>query len=434
MKPERIVHIGLGAFFRAHQAVYTQNASDGSDWGIVAYTGRSAQLADQLRAQGCKYTLITRTANQDLFELIDSVVRVEAAENIADLVETISNPQISIVTLTITEAGYQPSAEPNEKYAIGRLALALDARRKAGHQPPTLLSCDNMPDNSEVLRAALIRAGAAMGLEFLEYVTMAPYVSSSVDRITPKTTAEDVRLVQLKTGFQDQAPVVTEEFSDWVLSGDFPLGRPDWESAGARFVSELDSWESRKLWLLNGAHSLIASHGLRAGYKSVNQAIDDPQIRAAVLSWWEDATAQLPLGMDLENYKSSLLKRFSNPRIAHQLEQIAMEGLTKHSVRFAKVAENFIAQGEIAVGACAAMASYVVGLQSGFGLNDSRVAEIEKALAAEDQVLELLRLISHKLASNVLFVNQLRLEVAALSGLDERSDSLGHNLTALKKS
>lgn len=263
---------------------------------------------------------------------------------------------------------------------------------------------------------------------------MAPYVSSSVDRITPKTTAEDVRLVQLKTGFQDQAPVVTEEFSDWVLSGDFPLGRPDWESAGARFVSELESWESRKLWLLNGAHSLIASHGLRAGYKSVNQAIDDPQIRAAVLSWWEEATAQLPLGMDLENYKSSLLKRFSNPRIAHQLEQIAMEGLTKHSVRFAKVAENFIAQGEIAQGACAALASYIVGLQTGFGLNDSRVAEIEKALAAEDQVLEALRLISDKLASNVLFVNQLRLEVATLSGLDERPDSASQNLITQKKS
>jgi fructuronate reductase len=236
MKPERIVHIGLGAFFRAHQAVYTQNASDGSNWGIVAYTGRSAALADQLRPQGCKYTLVVKTAEKDSFELIDSVVRVEAAENVADLIATISSPEISIVTLTITEAGYQPSSEPLSSYAIGRLALALDARRAAGHLAPTLLSCDNMPDNSEVLRIALLRAGSALGSEFQEYLGQASYVSSSVDRITPRTTDEDVAHV-VANGFPAAAPVVTEEFSDWVLSGDFPLGRPNWESAGARTAS-----------------------------------------------------------------------------------------------------------------------------------------------------------------------------------------------------
>ncbi len=160
MKPERIVHIGLGAFFRAHQAVYTQHAIDSKDWGIVAYTGRSALLADELRPQGCKYTLVVKTAARDSFELIDSVVRVEAAENVADLIETISKPAIAIVTLTITEAGYQPSSNPLDTYAIGRLALALDARRKAGVAAPTLLSCDNMPDNTMVLRAALLVEGS----------------------------------------------------------------------------------------------------------------------------------------------------------------------------------------------------------------------------------------------------------------------------------
>ena len=339
MKPERIVHIGLGAFFRAHQAVYTQNASDGSNWGIVAYTGRSATLADQLKAQDCKYTLVVKTAEKDSFEVIDSVVRVEPGENVADLIATISNPEIAIVTLTITEAGYQPNSEPLSSYAIGRLALALEARREAGHPAPTLLSCDNMPDNSEVLRIALLGAGSALGSDFQEYLGQASFVSSSVDRITPRTTDEDVALVAAN-GFPSAAPVVTEEFSDWVLSGDFPLGRPNWESAGARFVADLEPWENRKLWLLNGAHSLIASFGLRLGYKSVDQAIQDSEVMAAVDAWWQDATAQLPSGLDLENYKQSLLKRFSNQRISHKLEQIALEGLTKHTVRFAKVAEE----------------------------------------------------------------------------------------------
>ncbi len=414
MKPERIVHIGLGAFFRAHQAVYTQHASDGQDWGIVAYTGRSALLADQLRPQGCKYTLVVKTAEQDSFELIDSVVRVEAAENVADLIATISSPEIAIVTLTITEAGYQPSTEPLTSYAIGRLALALDSRRKAGHAAPTLLSCDNMPDNSEVLRQALLAAGSTLGSEFQQYVGQASYVSSSVDRITPKTTDEDVALVAAH-GFPAAAPVITEEFSDWVLSGDFPLGRPNWESAGARFVADLEPWENRKLWLLNGAHSLIASFGQRLGYQSVDQAIQDADIRAAVDAWWSDATEQLPSGLDLENYKKSLLKRFSNPRISHKLEQISLEGLTKHSVRFAKVALEFVAKGQMPQGAIRALASYISGLGLGFGLKDSRISELNRALASGDQVLAVLELISPTLAASSEFVSELRLAVAEQS-------------------
>ncbi len=414
MKPERIVHIGLGAFFRAHQAVYTQHASDSQDWGIVAYTGRSASLADQLRPQGCKYTLVVKTAAQDSFEVIDSVVRVEAAENVVDLIQTISNPETAIVTLTITEAGYQPSAQPLDSYAIGRLALALDARRKAGVAAPTLLSCDNMPDNSMVLRKALLVAGSTLGSEFQEYVGQASYVSSSVDRITPKTTDDDVALVAA-TGFPSSAPVITEEFSDWVLSGEFPLGRPNWESAGARFVAELEPWENRKLWLLNGAHSLIASYGLRLGYQSVDQAIQDSEIRAAVDAWWSDATEQLPTGLDLENYKQSLLRRFSNPRISHKLAQIALEGLTKHSVRFATVAEEYVARGVMPHGAIGAIASYITGLGLGFGLSDSRSQGLNSALAAEDPVLSLLKLISPRLAESSEFVSELRSAVARLS-------------------
>jgi fructuronate reductase len=160
---------------------------------------------------------------------------------------------------------------------------------------------------------------------------------------------------------------------------------------------------------------LIASYGLRLGYKSVDQAIQDSEVMAAVDAWWQDATAQLPSGLDLENYKQSLLKRFSNQRISHKLEQIALEGLTKHTVRFAKVAEESLSQGVMPVGAIGAIASFIASLGLGFGLNDSRSSELSQALASGDQVLAVLALISSKLAASDEFVNELRLEVAALS-------------------
>lgn len=399
MKPERIVHLGLGAFFRAHQAFYTQHASDGDQWGIVAYTGRSSEQADLLNSQDCKYTLITRSADQDTFELVDAVVRAEPASNLEDLIQTIANPNIALVTLTITEAGYQPSAAQLGESALGRLLLGLRARYETGTKI-ALVPCDNLPSNGLVLKNALLSLAKGEDSGFIEYLNSLSYVTTSIDRITPKTTQADIDLVLQQTGFSDRSPVVTEPFRDWVLEGDFPLGRPKWESAGARFVSQIEPFENRKLWLLNGAHTLMALFGQLRGHQSVDQAIQDEEVLLEVNRFWDEAATHLDEKLlEVVAYRKALLERFSNPRIGYQLAQIAQESLNKLSVRIAPVALLELQAGRVPSGAVTAIASWLWFVSSNPELKDSRSAEIKSAKSD----LELIALISKQLAANEQF-------------------------------
>ncbi len=399
MKPERIVHLGLGAFFRAHQAFYTQHASDGDQWGIVAYTGRSSEQADLLNSQDCKYTLITRSADQDTFELVDAVIRAEPASNLEDLIQTIANPNIALVTLTITEAGYQPSAAQLGESALGRLLLGLRARYETGTKI-ALVPCDNLPSNGLVLKNALLSLAKGEDSGFIEYLNSLSYVTTSIDRITPKTTQADIDLVLQQTGFSDRSPVVTEPFRDWVLQGDFPLGRPKWESAGARFVSQIEPFENRKLWLLNGAHTLMALFGQLRGHQSVDQAIQDEEVLLEVNRFWDEAATHLDEKLlEVVAYRKALLERFSNPRIGYQLAQIAQESLNKLSVRIAPVALLELQAGRVPSGAVTAIASWLWFVSSNPELKDSRSAEIKSAKSD----LELIALISKELAANEQF-------------------------------
>lgn len=399
MKPERIVHLGLGAFFRAHQAFYTQHASDGDQWGIVAYTGRSSEQADLLNSQDCKYTLITRSADQDTFELVDAVIRAEPASNLEDLIQTIANPNIALVTLTITEAGYQPSAAQLGESALGRLLLGLRARYETGTKI-ALVPCDNLPSNGLVLKNALLSLAKGEDSGFIEYLNSLSYVTTSIDRITPKTTQADIDLVLQQTGFSDRSPVVTEPFRDWVLEGDFPLGRPKWESAGARFVSQIEPFENRKLWLLNGAHTLMALFGQLRGHQSVDQAIQDEEVLLEVNRFWDEAATHLDEKLlEVVAYRKALLERFSNPRIGYQLAQIAQESLNKLSVRIAPVALLELQAGRVPSGAVTAIASWLWFVSSNPELKDSRSAEIKSAKSD----LELIALISKELAANEQF-------------------------------
>jgi len=378
---ERIVHLGLGAFFRAHQAYYSFLADPEKEWGIVAYTGRQKEQAELLSAQGCKYTLVTRSAEGDSFELIDSVVRAEPGTNLEDLKITVSNPEIAIITMTITEAGYQVQPGALEDSALGRLALALEARRQAGAGALALVPCDNLPANGEVLREAMIEIGQQLGPEFLEYLNDLSFVTTSIDRITPKTKPEDIGLVQQITGFDDHAPVITEPFKDWVLEGEFPKGRPAWESAGAKFVSDIEPFENRKLWLLNGAHSLLAYYGQFLGHKTVDQAISDLLALSAVNEFWDEAARHLDEELlSVSSYREALLERFRNPRIGYQLSQIAQDGLNKLSVRIAPVAIAELKAGRMPIGSLRAIACWAWYLESGAEIKDSRLDEISKTL------------------------------------------------------
>jgi fructuronate reductase len=232
------------------------------------------------------------------------------------------------------------------------------ARRAAGAGPLSLVSCDNLPDNGRVLGsvvrelAAEVDAGLAAWVE--DHVD---FVTTMVDRITPATTDADRALVREQTGFDDLAPVVTEPYSDWVLSGDFPAGRPAWE---ATFVPDVEPYERRKLWLLNGAHSLLAYAGILRGHETVEQAIADPALRGWVEQWWDEAATRLPQDpQDTDAYRAALLTRFANPGIRHLLAQIAVDGSQKIPVRVLPSLRAERTAGRMPAGSTRVLAAWV---------------------------------------------------------------------------
>lgn len=410
----RIVHIGLGAFHRAHQAWYTARVDREQNWGIVAFTGRSPEAATKLTTQDGLYTLITRDSNGDSYQIIDSIVAAEDGNDTEKFVDTITDPKTAIVTLTITEAGYAMDADGhidsvNPPLVLHRLAFALENRRLANGLGLAVVSCDNMPSNGALLKVAMSDLFATFGRESLEWLLeKVSFVSTSIDRITPKTTSEDIELVRKATGWEDSSPVVTEPFSDWVLEGDFPLSRPQWERAGAKFVNDIEPFENRKLWLLNGSHSLMAYLGQLLGHQTVAEAIADDFCLEQVEAFWDEASNQLTQpGLEIPKYRKALLERFSNARIAHRLEQIAIDGATKLRVRIAPVAKAELAAGREPRGCAGAIAAWISYILQNESVNDSKMQEISLALRGSAAGVEqrLVAVIDLKLANSEKFMS-----------------------------
>jgi fructuronate reductase len=354
----RIVHVGLGNFSRAHQAWYTARADETGEWGIAAFTGRHGDLAGRLARQGGLYTLIERGPVTDRLTVIDALCFARPGADLAGLVQAIAAPQTALVTLTVTEAGYRPvatsrsgDAEPLPSVPT-RLARGLDARRRAAAGPLAVISCDNLHNNGSVLRARTLEAAEAIDPALIGWIeSQVAFVTTSVDRITPRASDSDRAVVQRELHRIDEAVVVSEPFSDWVLCGEFPAGRPKWEDAGARFVSQIEPWELRKLWLLNGGHSLLAYVGLLRGHQTVAAAVADRDISLALDEFWDLVVRHLPatdLDLDLPAYRRQLRERFVNARIGYPLEQIAGDGLDKLRNRIVPVIEAALAAGESA--------------------------------------------------------------------------------------
>jgi fructuronate reductase len=411
---ERIVHIGLGAFHRAHQAWYTSRVDREQEWGIVAFTGRSAEAAEALASQDGLFTLITRDSIGDSYQIIDSIVRAEDGNNTEAFVAAITNPETAIVTLTITEAGYGMDSQghvnsANPPAALHRLAVALETRRRTHGLGIAVVSCDNMPSNGALLKTAMGDLFHSFGQDSVDWLNSSvSFVSTSIDRITPKTTAEDVLLVATATGWEDAAPVVTEPFSDWVLEGDFPLGRPQWERAGAKFASNIEPFENRKLWLLNGSHSLLAYLGQLRGHQTVAEAIVDDYCRTKVENFWDEAAQHLTEdGLAVPQYRSALIDRFENSRIAHRLAQIAIDGSTKLRVRIAPVARQEIAAGRSARACAVAIAGWISFVLRTEKLADSQSELIARVVSASSVGIEqrLVAVIDPELAGNASFMN-----------------------------
>jgi fructuronate reductase len=410
--PARIVHIGLGVFHRAHQAWYTDRARDGAQWGIAAFTGRDPAAALLLSAQEGLFTLIERAADRDSASVIASIVEAVDGADLERFLELLASPATALVTMTVTEAGYRldPDGQPGvadpvlaadlravseavgraellapgggaPRSALGRLLLGLEARRRADGGPIALVPCDNVPGNGTFVARGLSAMAARIDDELAAWIDRSvSFVSTSVDRITPKTTPADLATAAALTGWRDHATVVTEPFRDWVLSGEFPAGRPAWESAGARFVAEIEPFERRKLWLLNGAHSLLAYVGLRAGHDTVAQAMADRQCLRWVNEYWDEAARHLPPeGLEIDAYRAALVERFENPRISYPLRQIATDGVAKLRVRVAPVVLAERATGADAQASIRAIATWVALVLGGADLNDTEAGAVQAA-------------------------------------------------------
>jgi len=414
----RHVHLGLGSFFRAHQAWYTHRASDADAWGIAAFSGRSAELARTLAAQDGLFTLDVRGPDGDELEVVTSLVRTHGADDDDAWLTYLADPAVAILTTTVTEAGYlrgpdghldaehpdvvadlaRVRTEPSfaGRTAPVRIAVGLLARRDAGAGPIALVPCDNLQANGAALRAVVRDAAALLDPTLPAWVEEnVAFVTTMVDRITPRPTEHDVALVRSLGGYDDPVPVVTEPFSEWVLEGDFPAGRPRWEDAGARFTDDIEPFEQRKLALLNGAHSLLAYAGLALGQTTVSEAIADPRCRDWVEQWWDEAAAHLPQPAgELDEYRAALVSRFANPAIRHLLAQIATDGSKKLRERVVPTLLAERAAGRGAAGAARVLAAWVTHVRA--GQVDDVAAERVRAAAQgplEDAVPRLLDLL-----------------------------------------
>lgn len=398
--PVRAVHLGLGSFFRSHQAWYTGHAADAGGWGIAAFSGRRPDLADALAAQGGLYTLVTRAADGDRHEVVRSVARAHAATDTDAWLALLASPEVSVLTTTVTEAGYVRGADggldvtpavardlaalrADARGAVttvpARIVAGLLARRRADAGPMTLVPCDNLPDNGAVLArvvrefAERVDPGLVRWMD--EHVAVA---TTMVDRITPEPTAADRAGVLAATGVDDRCPVVTEPFSEWVIAGTFAAGRPAWETAGAVLTDDVVPFEQRKLWLLNGAHSLLAYVGSLQGRTSVDEAVADERCAALVRDWWATAAGYLPQdAAELDAYCAALRDRFANPRLKHGLAQIAADGSQKLPVRLLPVLRLARAAGRMPGSVVGVLAAWVLHLRGeGAPVKDVRAEEL----------------------------------------------------------
>ncbi len=363
-----IVHLGVGAFHRAHQALMTDAVlADDPRWGIVAASLRSPDTRDALKPQDGLYTVATLAPEGEQLCVIGAISDVIVApEDPGRLVAAMADPRIRIVSLTVTEKGYchDPAtgglneSHPDIVHDLANLSaprsapgflLAAIVRRRQNRVPPfTVLCCDNLPSNGHTVHRVLARLADMVDPSLGDYVRdNVACPSTMVDRIVPATTDADRARVARALGVADAWPVMAEPFIQWVIEDDFPQGRPRWEFAGAEFVKDVAPFELMKLRLLNGAHSSLAYLGLPLGHEFVFQASADARLARFLEGLWAEIRPSLPPpeGVDLAEYCRRLLLRFRNPGIRHRLAQIAMDGSQKLPQRLLGTARDNIAAG-----------------------------------------------------------------------------------------
>lgn len=364
-----ILHLGCGAFHRAHQAVFTGRAIEaegeaGLRWGIVAASLRRPAMRDALSPQDGLYTVLERGPERSRAEVVGALHQVVFAPDGAALARRIADPAIRIVTLTVTAPAYclDPAtgrldpAHPDIRRDMlrgtprsvpGILAAGLDAVRRAGGRPPVVLSCDNLPANGRTLRQAVLDCAALGDDRLAAWIGReVQFPSSMVDRIVPSATGADTADATALTGLLDMAPVPAEPFRQWVIE-EFAGPRPLWEAAGAEFVPDVAPWEASKLRLLNGTHMAIAYLGALAGRNTVAEAVADPALaRFALRFMLEEQMPTLPPSdHDIRAYAGQLLGRWRNPGIEHRLTRVGRNGSEKLQPRLLAAMRQNMAAG-----------------------------------------------------------------------------------------
>ncbi len=338
-----ILHFGIGAFHRAHQAVYTDDAISATEeaWCITGVSLRSPAVAAQLNPQDGLYTVAFRSGTQTRRRLIGSVRHVlVASQDTAAVIAEVAAPRTAIISFTVSEKGYCRDASggldlslAGEHSLYRYLRDGLMLRQQAGLPGVTLLSCDNLAGNGRQLAALFTRyleaTAPALTQWFQDHCTCP---GTMVDRIVPASSAADLDQQAAVLGVRDEAAVFTEEFTQWVIEDNFAGARPQWEAGGAQFTHHVHAYETAKLRMLNGAHSALAYLGLARGHEFVHEAVADPHLRPLIehLMREEAATSfDAAPDQDLDHYADELLQRFANAALRHRLLQISMDGSQK---------------------------------------------------------------------------------------------------------
>ena len=354
--PQHTVHMGVGGFHRAHQAVYLDELMQLADverWGEcgVGVLASDSRMRDALKPQDCLYTVVERSAEAQTARVIGSLVEyVHAPSERETAVEKIADPACRILSLTITEGGYfldDATGKFNDTHpdlvhdlahpeapvsSLGLMALALDRRRQRSLPPIAIMSCDNLQGNGDVIRKVLEAFTELRDPSLRRWISEhVAFPNSMVDRITPATTAADIALVSESFGITDAWPVVTEPFRQWVIEDHFATGRPPWERVGAEIVPDVAPYEIMKMRLLNGSHLAMAYLGAIAGFTYVHEIMQEALFLTFIQSFMDEVTPVVPLiaGTSIPEYKATLIARFSNPTINDQVTRICSEGSAK---------------------------------------------------------------------------------------------------------
>jgi mannitol 2-dehydrogenase len=409
-----IAHFGLGNFHRAHQAMFVDrllSLGEARDWAIcgIGVLPRDVNLRDSLARQDHLYTLALRDHDELDARIIGSIRGdLLAFEDREAVLALLTAPTTRIVSLTITEGGYPvdvttgrfeaPPADDNDSEqksptVFGLIVEALRCRREDGTVPFTVMSCDNLPDNGRIARSAVLGTARRSDPDLASWIeATVAFPNSMVDRITPVTTDADRRLVAERFGIADECPVIAEPFVQWVLEDTFPAGRPAFETVGVQLVDDVTPYELMKLRLLNASHQALAYAGLLLGYEYVHDAASDPDIAAYVRGYMDEATPTLaPVpGIDIDDYKATLLHRFGNPGVRDTLDRLATDASDRiRTFVLPTVRANIALDSPTPFGAAllATWARYSEGVdESGrrLSIHDPRQGELAAAAETQD--------------------------------------------------